>query len=291
MTLSPQLPMETLNQKTSDVSHSYREENTSLNAFFPQEGISTSVSTTATLKRIIWRPHNYRRATPIKERTNSTLKRIKALFPRCSIGKHNQLLHIKAYMLNITLMYGKKTLTAIYQQNVIGGHKETYLIERKSLEEINKVIDNKKEKIRKKLDHALKKFSRQFNIILPSVKPTWTGGEDFLKGENYCSQVPTECVVRDTDFKKIYKGKNIEFLTRKGEEPGAKLKRYIKNRLIEDISPQIASEIRFFNYNTSRLLAEFSAQINKHLAVLDDMSKTLKSIRNQNIQKKMGDYL
>ena len=257
---------------------------------FPNEDLSDSMTTIHySRQKLVWRPNNYRRKLEVKQREKTSIRNLPPA-SSVSYGKHNKLLSIKNYAPNITLQYGKTTLTAIYSQNIIGGVKEHYLIERDTIEEIEEAIDKKKEEIEKKLDKALYEFARKYKITLHLKKPIWDRYEDFIKGEDYIDRIPKEVIVHDTYFKKVY-GKGIEFKnTGEGEAPTVHLKNYIKNRSIEDISPLIAKEINAFHNTTAKNLSEFSEQIRLHLSVLNNINKSFKKFNQLLEQKKIDHY-
>jgi len=207
-----------------------------------QETDSNSMTTPKKPVSIIWRPNNYRRQIEVKLKDNSTIKKIKSAIPQANINDHTRLISIKNYTPNITIQYGKNTLTAIYSQNVINGTKETFLIEAYSIDDIEKRLNQKKEEIKGKIDDTLNIFSKQFGIKLPLRKPVWSRYEDFVKGEDYIDKIPKDVIIHDTYFKKVY-GKGIEFIKKGDEEPITHLKNYIKTRAVEDITPHIAESI------------------------------------------------
>lgn len=205
-----------------------------------------SMTTTKNTQCYFFRPNNYRRQIEVKKKDNSTSMCIRGtmgIFPmELNINAHTKLISIKNYEKNITIQYGKKTLTAIYSCPRIKGNKQVYRIERNSIDEINQRINEIKKDIKIRLDNALKKFSRKFGIAIPFKKAIWARHEDFIKGEEFIDDIPRETIIHDTVFKKVY-GKGIEFIGGKEEEPTAHYKNYIKNRAIEDIAPSIAKAI------------------------------------------------
>lgn len=211
-----------------------------------QEEPSNSMTTPKKPFCYFFRPNNYRRQIEVKEKDNSTSTRIQGAIRKLpmelNINPHTKLISIKKYEPNITIQYGKKTLTAIYSCPVISGNKQVYQIERESTNEINHRINQIKEDIEKRLDNALKKFSSKFDISIPFKKAIWSRHEDFIKGEEFIDNIPRETIIHDTVFKKVY-GKGIEFIGGKGEEPTASYKTFIKTRAIEDIAPEIANAI------------------------------------------------
>lgn len=256
----------------------------------PQEDLSNSMTTTKKTFCYFFRPNNYRRQIPVKEKTNSTLQEIKGTISplpmELNINPHTKLISIKGFKPNITIQYGRTTLTAIYSQTIIAGEKEIFRIERNSISEINARINEIKQNIEKRVDNALKEFSSQFNLSLPFKKPVWSRYEDFLKGEEYIDKIPRECIIHDTFFKKVY-GKGIEFKKAGQEEPATHLKNYIKNRAIEDIAPEIANSINDLGNHLIPTIRSLDKSIqmeihNKkiHLGVLNSMDKTMKEIRD-----------
>jgi len=257
-----------------------------------QEGLPNSMTTTKKTFSYFWRPHNFRRKISIKEKTNSISTRIKGTISKLpmelNINPHTKLISIKKFKPNITIQYGRNTLTAIYCQDIINGEKRGWLIERDTINEINARIDEIKQNIEKKLDNALKSFSRKFDLSIPFKKPTWSRYEDFIKGEEYIDKIPRECIIHDTFFKKVY-GKGIEFKKVAQEEPTVHLKNYIKNRAIEDIAPEIANSLnqlclRFDNMgnriidmmNTRREVdTELAINIKTHNKVFEKLDKLL----------------
>jgi len=290
-----------------------------------QEDVSNSMTTTKTTFKILWRPNNYRRQIKVKEKSNSTIEKIRSAISAIpyltfSYEPHTKMVSIKNYAQNktnkgITIQYGKETITGIYSQNIIGGAKEIFLIEANTINDLEKYINNKKEDIEKYIDAALKQFIKEFNISLPFTKPEWSRYEDFIKGEEYIDKIPREVIIHDTYFKKVY-GKGIEFKNSEiREEPTVHLKNYIKNRAIEKIAPDIADELKNTQYmvkgiletnaSTSKLLNSMAKPIlelnqltlleikNKkmHMKVLHDMSKTLKDIRTEIRQKNLKEFM
>jgi len=256
---------------------------------FPKEGFMSSMITTPEPKKIVWRPNNYRRKLDILNSANSVKKIPNHTIDSTTYSQHTKILYIKNYMPNITMMVCKKNLIAIYSQTRIGNKKETFFIERSTTEELEKRINEKKKKIERKLDKALYKYAAQNKLSIPYKKPIWLRHEDFIKGEEYIDKIPRETVIHDTVFKKVYP-EGIEFIGGKNKEPTVSLKNYIKNRAIEDISPQIASELRDFHYTTGKLLAEFSTQIRLHLAVLNNIDGSFKKFNKLISQKRLSDF-
>jgi len=208
----------------------------------PQEQNSSTMTTsTRKLFKIFFRPNNYRRQIRVKEKNQKIINSIKSTIRGVNFTKHTKLLTIKNYKKNITIQYGKYYLTGIYSQPVVYGTKTIYLIERETINEIENKVSKIKENIKQRIDQALKQFSRKFNLIMPYERIKWTRYEDFIKGEEYIDKIPKEVIIHDTIFKKVYPD-GIEFID-KSVKPTVRIKTYIKNRAIENISPEICKEL------------------------------------------------
>jgi len=257
-----------------------------------KEASTSSMTTMGKGVCFLWRPNNYRRKLKVRSKDNSTIAKIKSAidsttkgqhfsrlvnstsgFPQeknttipqfpmeLNFNSHTKVISIKNFM-GITIQYGKETLTGIYSQNIIGGNKETFLIEADNIEDVEERLNQKKEEIRIKIDKALSSFCQMFKILLPHALPVWDRYEDWIKGEDYIDKIPRETIVHDTYFKKVY-GSGIEFKNTgaEGEEPVTHMKNYIKNRAVEDIAPQIAEEISNIKDHTNLCMNEIAESI------------------------------
>ena len=238
-----------------------------------QEDISSSMATTTHYKsngfRYLVRFNNYRIQIQVKEKTNSTSTRIQGAIRKLpmelSINPHTKLISIKNYNKGITIQYGKNTLTAIYACPLINGHKQTRLIERDTIDGINARMDEIKDNIKKKLDNALKEFSRQFALSLPFKKVIWVRHENWIKGDEFIDNIPRETIIHDTIGKKVY-AEGWEFMGGKDKEPTATIKNYIKNRAIEDIAPEIAASL-------NQLCLRFDTMGNRIIDMMNNRTK------------------
>lgn len=245
-----------------------------------QEMGTNSMTTPIEPKKLIFRPNNYRRQIKVKPKTDSIAQEIRGAIPsfpmELSIVPRTKLITIKNYMPNITLQYGKDTLTAIYSQPKIGGVKGVYLIERQSYTLIEQRINEIKQQIKHTIDKTLKKFIRAFKIGLPYKQPVWARHEDYIKGEEVINSIPREVIIHDTVFKKVY-GKGIEFFGGKGKEPTATLKQYIKNRAVEDIAPEIAESINKLGYRFDFLGTKILNMMNTRIKVDQELAINIKT--------------
>jgi len=265
-----------------------------------QETYSNSMTTTKKPISILWRPNNYRRQIEVKTKDNSTIKKIKSAIQEANVNPHTKIVSIKAFMPNITIQYGKNTLTGIYSQNIIAGTKEIFCIEAYTLSDIEERISQKKEDIRQRIDKAIDVFSSKFGLKLPFRQPVWSRYEDFIKGEEYIDKIPREVIIHDTYFKKVY-GKGIEFIRAGKEEPTVHLKNFIKNRAVENIAPDIAESINNLgNALINKLnptIENLAANMNTHISIMkridngiSKFNKTVDKLNNRLSQTKLKEY-
>lgn len=225
----------------------------------------------------------------IGEFTNSAKNHVMTTIPKVTTGKHNNLVFIRDYAQHITLQVGKHSLTAIYKQNIIGGHKETFLIEADTMQQMEERIDNYKNIAQERMDEAMVRFAKQFRLYLPFEKITWQRAENWIKGDEYVDKIPKEVIIHDTVFKKVY-GEGIEILTGKGQDATATTKQFFKNRCIEDFSPQIAEAIKdIVQTFEDSALKPLTAQIELHLEVQRETLQTLKRMQQTMDEKKVRD--
>lgn len=287
---SPSLPIQRHSQKKDTVVSFLQSISQDKKKSVPEELSWNSMTTMPHTFKIVWRPHNYRRKIEVKLKDNHTIKKIDFIIPNSNIDSHTKLVSIKNYKPNITIQYGKNHLTAIYSQNIILGHKETFLIESDTIEGIEERIDEKKDNIQDKLDSALYSFSRQFCISLPFKHPVWDRHEDFVKGEEFIDLIPRETIIHDTYFKKVY-GKGIEFKnSEKNKMPTAELKNYIKVRAIEKVDKLIADELQDHremifdisstNKTISKNILFLAENINTHIPAIEKLGIEAENIGN-----------
>lgn len=260
----------------------------------PNAAFSNSMTTISNSLVTYFRPNNYRRQIAVKEKANSTLEKAEIYYLTStssgtfSINQHTKLLSIKNYLPNVTIQYGKHTLTAIYRQNIIYGVKEVYEF-KGTIPERQAKLKAKREEIRAKLDRALTKFSREMKIWLPFKQPIWARYEDFVKGDSFIDSIPAEVIIHDTHFKKVYP-KGIEFIGGMNETPVVKLKNFITNQALVDFSPIIANEIALLRKDNIEVMADFSENIKLHLKVLKGIEGAFKKFDKRLSQKKLREF-
>lgn len=255
--------------------------NSSKKPDFPQEASSDSMAIVKIDKKLLFRPNNYRRQIQFLKAVDSGYKTTirKKLFKlgfKSSIGKRNKLLFVKNFKQNITIQLGKNKLSAIWSQNIIGGSKEIFLIKASSYSEVETRINEIKLNIESLIDSSLKDFLKISNIKYCD-KPIWIRHEDFIKGEEFIDSIPKEVLIHDTVMKKVYP-EGVEFIGGKNKEPTVYIKNYLKNRALEDFSPELVDAINNVNVRMDDLLIkflpvqeQFSENIESHTRVVKGM--------------------
>jgi hypothetical protein len=243
------------------------------------------------------RPNNYRRLLNIKLLNESGIKSILTT-PLSKRDPQNHIIDVANYRNSgISLQVCKNNLIGIYSQVYSNGKKYWYKIERDTDEEINQVIEAKKEEIKEKIDNAMLMFCEEFKLNFRFEKASWLRSETAIHGDDYIDRIPRELIIHDTIFKKVYKD-DLEFKSGKGEEPIVHLKNYITNRAIEKISPEIArelAEIRFERNDFREALALYTEQINLHLKVeerqLEVQEAMLKHFKEQDRKDRIKSFI
>jgi len=247
------------------------------------------------LKRVLWRPNNYRRGIRVKRfgdlNIKSSIGKLTQSFQfpvEYSFSKSNKL-HFLKVSPNVKIMVAPSRVMGIWSQSMIGKVKETFLIERSSEEELEAVINDKVSAIRGVLDKYVRGVRVSLGLV-PVGDYYWVRHEDWLKGDDYLDSLPKEVIIHDTVFKKVY-GEGVEFLGGKGVEPTVRMKNYIKNRALEDFSPLLCERLDFVIESNVR----FAENLNTHLKVLekigDGIDRLVKVVgRLAEKQKKLSDY-
>lgn len=239
----------------------------------PKEHFSNSMTIG---RKIVWRPNNYRRCLEVGgiKSPVETVRVLGDLPVEVTTGNHNKLVYAKMND-NIKVMIGRTKLVSIWSQNVIGGHKETFLVEARNDNELDDFLNLKKRDIRDRLDNALLSVARRLGVVVPYKSPFWLRHEDFLKGEEFVDSIPAEVVIHDSVFKKVY-GEGVEFMGGSGKEPNVGYKNYIKNRALENFLPGLELELK--ELRGSNL--EFASNLRLHLRVLEDIRDAVRVLRS-----------
>lgn len=237
-----------------------------LKEYFPSASTSNSMTTTPLSSTILWRPNNYRLGV--------SFRGVPGLGVRAG---HTGLIFFRNG--NITVQVGKSKIVGIWNQ---GKDRQTWIIGRDSVKELDRRLDEVKLSIMDKIKAVVLDYAVQSNLSLFDDWH-WVRHEDWIKGEEYINRIPREFTIHDTVFKKVYNDPGIEFIGGKDKQGIAEIKSYIKNRVVEDFAPAIAEELKGFNQNILDLKEVTLLEIeNKklHMAVLNDMRNTLRSINS-----------
>lgn len=235
--------------------------------------------------KIAWRPNNYRREIAVKERKESTVEQIKKC-SGCSPRKSNGLIFIRKADWpelpdGVMLQYGRRKLTAIYEQERRKGGKLHFVVEGDCEDALIEWMLEKRDEITGRLDRALLLFCKKFKVGLAFAKPKWQRYEDFIKGEEYIDKLPAGLIFHDSVTKKVY-GDGVEFIkSGENDEPVLKVKNYLKNRAVENIAPEIAQELAATGALTAQfeaVLADFAATIKQSVEVQKITNEQLRSL-------------
>jgi len=223
------------------------------------------------------RPNNYRRLLNIKLLNESGIKQILTT-PLSKRNPQNHIIDIANYRNSgISLQVCKEKLIGIYSQVYSNGKKYWYKIERETDNEINAVIEAKKEEIKDKIDNAMLMFCEEFKLNFRFEKPIWLRSETAIHGDDYIDRIPRDLIIHDTIFKKVYKD-DLEFKSGKGEEPVVHLKNYITNRAIEKIAPEIARELSSLRDDLTALTHEnrlMAENMTSHIPLVQEATRKL----------------
>jgi hypothetical protein len=195
----------------------------------PSETFSDSMA-------IVYRPNNLRRQTVFSLNTNSTSSVVVSAI-RVRYGSSVKGL-VFVHHGRVLLQFGKSKLTAIWGQRV-GGRKEAFRFSG-TCAQVEDGIVAKKEEIRAALDEALAWFCQEHNLSVGKI--IWERAEESISGDSFLDGLPRDLILRDEVFQKVYADEG-EFLTQKGGEPAVRVRRYIRNRALEEFAPAIAQEL------------------------------------------------
>lgn len=125
-------------------------------------------------------------------------------------------------------------------------------------------------------DSVIDFMERHPTLILDFLNPKEVRKEVEVK-DDFTEQIPRDVLMHDTIFKKVYP-KGVEFI---GGEAETRLKAYFNNQTVKDFAPDF---LEAFNRMTESLEREiYNKQL--HEKVLNDMSLTLKEIRDVLLKK------
>lgn len=242
-------------------------------------------------QHILWRPNNYRiqgefNAKNFLEHYQHYLKRHPK--SRISYGEF-KVSNFKTKFTkkgkDITLMIDIPKATKVGKITAIYKNKGFwYKVLITNLNEFSYYIDTKVEEIKQKLFNEIKTTLKRYKYkgLIFFNQFQFIRHEDAIKGEEFIDNLDPSMIIYDTYFKKVYPD-NIEF-----KNP-AFVKTYIKNRVIEDLAPDIKNELNdiksTLNKFSNEALIPLTEQIKLHLEVQKETLITLKKIQ-KSIDKK-----
>jgi len=189
----------------------------------------------------LFRPNNYRRGVGFSGVLNSGSMRNQPHYPFISFGKHNKIITIKNFKgKGVTIQIFKEKIVGIYNQEYVFGKKYWYRVERSSMGEVNEWLDRKTEEIRSLVDDCVRDFVKMEGLGLKGDF-YWVRSETGVKNDDFLDSLPSDLVVYDTIFKKVYRD-NTEFMGGRNY-PVGDLKNYLNNTALNDFSPMIAGEL------------------------------------------------
>lgn len=184
------------------------------------------------VKKILWRPNNYRLKIPIKKGSKGNFTSLYpslGLFPVETKGRGMKVLKVNS---QITLLIQPNSVTGIYSLKNSAGGKEWYEVVLSDEKAFIGWLDDKV----KGIEQLLRLEIAKLGLELDYSAAVWIRHEDGIKNEEFLSSLSPELVIHDTYFKKVYK-EEVEF---KSPEY---VKNYITNRAIERVSPEISKEL------------------------------------------------
>ena len=172
-----------------------------------------------------------------------------------------------------------------------------YEVRRDSYEECASRLEEIKEGIRSVIDGAIVGFVDRYDGLGVNKQSGeggkrdllkrvfWVRHEDWVKGEEFIDRIPRGLVIHDSVFKKVYE-EGVEFVGGKGVPGVGEVKRYLKNRVVEDFAPEIAKvvgEALSSRASFEDAIGRYTEQINLHLKVeerqLKVQGETLKALK------------
>lgn len=242
----------------------------------------------------LWQPHNYRLYFDFSKKNfkpqkpgNHTLKKVESM-----VGIFNKAYNYTSLNYDSEHKYEKFMFTTIRVKKTqveVANHyhsKQWRRIEANNIDQISEKIDQVMASLKQRSIKALQVFMQihggksDLNILNERC-------EHGIHGEDYIDKIPSNLIINDTFFKKVYQEK-AEFKTIPA------IKNYISNRAIEQIAPEIASEInntasqlqnlvkvtdnivqsqKMLSEDTKGVFLGLQEQIKSHLALIQEYRK------------------
>ncbi|MDD4922849.1 MAG: hypothetical protein PHS30_10290 [Bacteroidales bacterium] len=195
------------------------------------EGMTMSFSNSS-LKRFLWRANNYRLKISFPLKTDGTPLEIEGAINGFlwKPGKGSKTIRFDE---SLTAQVFPSCVFMIYSLKK-RGEKAWWVVDHQRIPDFKAWVD---EKVNGILSVCLEAYARMGFKPPEAGQISWIRHEDEVKGEEAICRIPGDLIMYDTVFKKVYK-EGVEF------KSPVFLKNYITNRAIEDLSPEIASELR-----------------------------------------------
>jgi len=234
----------------------------------------------------LWQPHNYRLYIDFNKETfnppkpeNPTLKKLKVRLVgfKYSLKNYNSEHHFdNFYGCRIII---KKKITEITNKY---HNKQWRLMTANNIDDIGNKIDEVVNKLDIQCINSLKKLIKLFggNSEFKILNRKWKG-EHGVKGIDFLDKIPEDMIIHDTLFKKVYKGKKVEY------KSPVHVKNTLTNYAIKNIAPEIGNELTIIkemvkgtleiNADTSKVLNQFANKYVEHSTIYDNLAVNIET--------------
>ena len=211
-----------------------------------KRNFNNSMTTSGAVFERLWRPHNFRRQVrvfPFEKVVKTTTLKEKGFMVDTTIpykmSRHTGIIDVR-FSDNISIQVKRETVTGVWEQNVIGGEKETVLLCGNSKKEVVAKISFHERSVFALLDDAMVFVIGKFGLHVIGDFVT-ERKEEWSRSKHFIDKLPKDCVVHEADWKKVYPV-GVEVTTKKGED-SFKLQNLISNEILLDMSPLLVDEI------------------------------------------------
>jgi len=232
----------------------------------------------------LWQPHNYRmyfnfdktKFKPPLYKTPTKKSRVQFVYSLKNYGSEH---HFDNF-------YGCRIVVKKNMVEVINKwhEKQWRLITGDNINDLRGCIDIGVKKMDAQGIEALKRFISRFggNSDYKLIKKRAEFG---IHGDDYLDKIPEDMIIHDTYFKKVYPNK-VEFYDPIG------VKNYISNRVIENVAPEIATEISELKNTLVPVINDLALNMKTHISVLKGIDSSFKRFNRLLLerQKKLNEY-
>jgi len=208
----------------------------------------SSMTTSGAVFERLWRPHNFRRQVkifPFEKVVKTTTLKEKGFVVDTTIpykmSLHTGIVDIR-FSDNISIQVKRETVTGVWEQNVVGGEKETVLLCGNSKREILAKVSFHEKKVFSLLDSAISFVAERFGLHIVGGFVT-ERKEEWSRSKHFIDNLPKDCIVHEEDWKKVY-DVGVEVITKKVDaEDVFKFQKLISNEILLDFAPLISNEL------------------------------------------------